>query len=152
MSFNDLKNEKLNSVLVDLFNYILKIEEKSLASGKIKDLSITEVHTIEAIGIDSEKTMSEVAKSLKITVGTLTTAINKLVKKGYVDRNRPEDDRRTVKISLTQKGKVIHRAHSMFHNELIRSMLCELEEEEEIVLIKALSKIEEFFKGKYEDL
>ena len=45
----------------------------------------------------TRKTSSEVAKELSITVGTLTVAINNLVKKGYVERLRSEDDRRVVK-------------------------------------------------------
>ena len=80
----------INELLVQLFNDILQIEEKSLKEGIISDLSITEIHTIEAIGMYAEKSMSEVAQILKITVGTLTTAINKLIKKGYVERKRIE--------------------------------------------------------------
>ena len=39
----------LNKLLVQLFNDILQIEEKSLKNTQFTDLSITEIHTIEAI-------------------------------------------------------------------------------------------------------
>ena len=42
----------LNKLLVQLFNDILQIEEKSLKNTQFTDLSITEIHTIEAIGLD----------------------------------------------------------------------------------------------------
>ncbi|SQB34370.1 MarR family transcriptional regulator [Clostridium cochlearium] len=71
----------LNELLVDLFNDILTIEQNAIQSGEFKDLSVTEMHTIEAIGMYTQKTMSEVANELNITVGTLTIAINNLVKK-----------------------------------------------------------------------
>ena len=71
----------INRWLVQLFNDVLQIEESSLRNGEISDISMTEIHTIEAIGMYTEKTMSEVAQSLKITVGTLKTAINKLIRK-----------------------------------------------------------------------
>ena len=32
--------------------------------------------------------MGEIAHDLRITVGTLTTAINRLIKKGYVERKK----------------------------------------------------------------
>lgn len=80
----------LNELLVDTFNEILTIEQTALKSGKLNDLSVTEIHTIEAIGMYRARTMSEVAADLGITVGTLTTAINNLVKKGYVERQRDE--------------------------------------------------------------
>lgn len=61
-----------------------------------------------------KKTTSEVAKELSITVGTLTTAINKLVKKGYVERIRSEDDRRVVKLGLTKKESYYFGSISIF--------------------------------------
>lgn len=89
--------------MVDIFNDILTIEETALKKGAFSDLSVKEMHTIEAIGMYQPRTMTEVAQDLKITVGTLTTAINRLVKKGYVERNRIEDDRRIVQVQLTKK-------------------------------------------------
>ena len=80
----------LNKLLVQLFNDILHIEEKSLKNTDLMDVSMTEIHTIEAIGIKEDRTMGEIAHDLRITVGTLTAAITKLIKKGYVERNRAE--------------------------------------------------------------
>lgn len=96
--------ERINTLLVEAFNDILVIEESELKKSQFNDLSITEMHTIEAIGMYKKKTTSEVAKELSITVGTLTIAINRLVKKGYVERLRSEDDRRVVKLGLSKKG------------------------------------------------
>lgn len=140
----------INELLVQLFNDILQIEEKSLKEGIISDLSITEIHTIEAIGMYDEKSMSEVAQILKITVGTLTTAINKLIKKEYVERKRIEEDRRVVLVKLTKKGKLAYRIHEKFHHDMVNTAIDGLSEEEEEVLISSLDKINKFFKEKYE--
>ena len=140
----------INELLVDLFNDILQIEEKSLKDGPISDLSITEIHTLEAIGMYDEKNMSEIAQSLKITVGTLTTAINKLIKKEYVERKRIEEDRRVVLIKLTKKGKLAYRLHDKFHKDMVNTAINGLSEEEEDVLIHSLTKLNKFFKEKYE--
>ena len=48
------------------------------------------------------------AGDLNITVGTLTTAINNLLKKGYVNRKRGEKDRRVVYISLSENGQTMN--------------------------------------------
>ena len=132
----------INELLVQLFNDILQIEEKSLKEGIISDLSITEIHTIEAIGMYAEKSMSEVAQILKITVGTLTTAINKLIKKEYVERKRIEEDRRVVLVKLTKKGKLAYRIHEKFHHDMVNTAIDGLSEEEEEVLISSLDKID----------
>lgn len=139
----------LNELLVDLFNDILTIEQNAIQSGEFKDLSVTEMHTIEAIGMYTQKTMSEVANELNITVGTLTIAINNLVKKGYVQRSKSEKDRRIVQISLTKKGKLAYRIHSKFHSDMIKETISGLTDEEEEVLITSLEKLNKFFKEKY---
>ena len=140
----------INELLVQLFNDIFQIEEKSLKEWIISDLSITEIHTIEAIVMYAEKSMSEVAQILKITVGTLTTAINKLIKKEYVERKRIEEDRRVVLVKLTKKGKLAYRIHEKFHHDMVNTAIDGLSEEEEEVLISSLYKINKFFNEKYE--
>ena len=139
----------INELLVQLFNDVLQIEEQSLKNGVLSELSITEVHTIEAIGMYTERTMSEVAQKLKITVSTLTTAVNKLIKKGYVERKRIEEDRRVVLVKLTKKGKLAYRIHEKFHREMVNTAIDGLNLEEEELLISSLNKINEFFKEKY---
>ena len=113
----------VNELLVKIFNEILQIEEKTLKNGHFSDLSVREMHTIEAIGRKEKRMMSEVAQDLGITVGTLTTSINRLIKKEYVERSRIEEDRRVVLVELTNKGKVAHRLHERFHNEMVTSMM-----------------------------
>ena len=139
----------LNKLLVQLFNDILQIEEKSLKNTEFTDLSITEIHTIEAIGLDRSRTMGEIAHDLRITVGTLTTAITKLIKKGYVERNRTEADRRIVLINLTEKGKAAYKHHEEFHDEMIHTSVNDLTDNEREILITSLGKIKNFFNEKY---
>lgn len=139
----------LNMLLVKLFNDILKIEGAVLKDGEFSDLSVTEMHIIEAIGMDREMTMTEVANDLDITVGTLTTAINRLIKKEYVERRRIEEDRRVVLIKLTDKGEEAFKSHAKFHDDMIKSVILELSENEEEVLISSLKKITNFFEEKY---
>ena len=94
----------LNDLLVMLFNEILDVEQKALITGTFKEISINDMHIIDAIGIGEPKNMSTVAGEMAVTVGTLTTAINNLVKKGYVSRVRSAQDKRVVLLSLTDKG------------------------------------------------
>jgi DNA-binding MarR family transcriptional regulator len=139
----------VNQILVDLFNDILTIEQSALQSGSLNDISVTEIHTIEAVGMYEPRSMSEVALTLNITVGTLTTAINNLVKKGYVERSRIEEDRRVVLVGLTKKGKLAYRVHRKFHADMVKETIQGLDTEEEKILIKALDKLNHFFKEKY---
>lgn len=138
----------INELLVDLFNDILEIEERALREKQVTDLSMSEIHTIEAIGCGALRTMSEIAEQLRITLGTLTTAINRLVKKGYVDRLRSESDRRIVFAKLTEKGEEVFRKHEEFHSEMIEKMVAGLKVDEDRLLIESLEKLQEFLKTK----
>ena len=94
-----------NHILVSLFNDIMDIEEKSIITGAFQDITNNDMHVIEAIGLGTPKNMSAIARQLRVTTGTLTISMNSLVKKGYVKRERSEQDRRVVYIMLTAKGK-----------------------------------------------
>lgn len=75
---------QLNEVLVHLFNHTMKIEEQSLIREEFKDISMNDMHIMDAIGIDQPKNMSSIARLVGVTVGTLTIAMNNLVKKGML--------------------------------------------------------------------
>ena len=136
----------INDVLVKLFNEIMDIEEKAIITEEFKDISNNDMHVIEAIGKDQSKNMSTVAKALSVTVGTLTIAINNLVKKGYVKRARSEEDRRVVLISLSSKGKHAFDHHEKFHDEMIKATLDGLNQEQTKILVKALKNLSKFFR------
>lgn len=138
--------EAINDTLVNLFNEILDIEEKALVSGEYKDISVNDMHVIEAVGIREPRNMSAVSKDLSVTVGTLTIAINSLVKKGYVKRVRSEEDRRVVLISLTSKGEKAYYHHRNFHDKMVLAVLRDLNERETEALTKALVKLQKFFR------
>ena len=111
-------NETLNEVLVKLFRDINTIEEKAIRTEEYRDVTANDMHVIEAIGTGEPKNMTTVAKLLSVTTGTLTISMNSLVKKGYVQRIRSEEDRRVVLVSLTEKGKRAFAHHKRFHDAM----------------------------------
>lgn len=139
----------INELLVELFNNILNIEEMSLIQRGIKDLSMTEVHVIDAIGKGEGKMMSEIAEKLDITMGTLTASINRLVKKNYVVRKKALQDKRIVVATLTDKGKLVYKIHQNFHEEMVDHIMVDLQLDEDEVLLKSLKKVKDFFTREY---
>ena len=138
--------EKINDLLVHLFHEIWELEEKAIITDEFKDLTNNDMHVIEAVGIREPRNMSSVAKTLGITVGTLTISINGLVKKGYVHRVRSDADRRVVLVSLTEKGEKAYHHHEKFHEDMIQSLLKDLSEEETKTLVSALTNLRDFFQ------
>ena len=140
-------DETLNELLVCLFKDLTEIEGRCLITDEFSDISINDMHIIEAIGVSGKTTMSVVAKKMKITAGSLTTAVNGLVNKKYVMRARGEEDRRVVYIWLTEKGEKAYYHHEEFHKEMTNAVLSRLDEKEIPVLMKTLDGLSEFFRG-----
>jgi DNA-binding MarR family transcriptional regulator len=145
-------NEKLidiNRMLVEVYDDVNHIEEYSIRQGAFSDLSITEIHTIEAVGLYGAKTMSEIAAGLDITMGTLTIAVDRLIKKGYLERSRSSTDRRIVNVNLTKRGKLAYRIHEKFHMDMVKAIMLDFTPEEEEVLLIALRKLNLHLKDIY---
>ncbi|MER2063018.1 MAG: MarR family winged helix-turn-helix transcriptional regulator [Alkalibacterium sp.] len=128
------------------------IEERTLQMSQFKDVSIKEMHTIDAIGMYQEHTTSEVAKKLGVTVGTLTVSVNNLVRKGYVNRVRSETDRRVVQLALTKKGRLLYRLHDKFHRDMVKETINEMGEKESEVLMQGLKNLHGFLERTKEQL
>lgn len=135
----------VDTLLSDTFNSILRIEERSLKNRLTEGLSIAELHTIVAVGLHEINSMKVVAKRLDVTMATLTAAMNKLERKGFVERSRSDTDRRQVLVQLTSKGRKAFRAHESFHKRMVDSALAVLTPEEETVFVSAVGKIKGFF-------
>ena len=140
--------ETINSDLVWIFDNILHVEAVSVAKEYKGKLSMTEVHTIAAIGTGEHKSMGEVAGRLHITVGTLTVAINNLVKKGYARRYKSEKDRRIVRVGLTNQGREVYYIHEKFHTDMVDAMTEGLSDGDMDILAKVLSNINNFVAQK----
>ncbi len=151
----ETQEEELNRFLVEVFNEILKTEESCIGDSGFEDLSLRELHVIEAVCNAESRTdgnrAAAIAAELRVTPGTLTTAVSILEKKGYLLRIRDERDRRVVRICSTELGKEANRNHARFHAEMVRAILSAISEEEAAVFIRALSKIRVFFESKYRD-
>lgn len=140
-------NRKLNQLLVNLFNNVMTTEEKAVITEEFKDISNNDMHIIEAIGIGQPNSMSYIAKHLNVTVGTLTVNMNSLEKKGYLIRERSQEDKRVVLVTLTEKGKKAFYHHRDFHKAMIRSAVHGLDDQERQALINCLQKLDEFFSA-----
>lgn len=149
----DIHNEysQINNFLVTVFNEVLRTEEASLKTKEFKNLSMREMHVIEAVcdAVETGKnTASEIASSQKITAGTLTTTIRTLEKKGYVLRSQDQRDKRVVRIFPTEKGINANKVHATFHHEMVSSIMSAMKEDELTGFVKGLSAVQDFLQNK----
>ena len=143
------QKERLNRFFVHVFNQILSWEEKSFKESGITDITLRELHVIEAVYhlIESRNNkMADIAEFLSITPGSLTTSVNILVKKGYLKREGSESDRRVVYIVPTEKAAKVNEIHTKFHSDMIDEALPLIDGDRIEPLLDALERLEVFFE------
>lgn len=139
--------DTLREFLTGLFHDISSIEEKSIRT-KYSNMTVNDMRVIEAIAPGGKKNMTTVAKTLHVTMGTLTISVNSLVKKGYVSRVRSEKDRRVVLVSLTEMGVAAYEYHQRFYQDMMKAVAEGLDEQEQQALAHTLKKLEDFFQSR----
>ncbi|HEM6137954.1 TPA: MarR family transcriptional regulator [Streptococcus suis] len=141
-----MEDQKINEYLTAIFNNVLVIQENSLRKSRFNDISIKEMHTIDEIGDMKGATPSDIARALMVTLGTVTTSLNNLERKGYIERVRSTKDRRVVHLYLTKKGRLVYRLHQRFHNEMVKQITDGMDEAEYQVMKKGLYKLYNFLE------
>ena len=147
----DAISESTTYFLSEVFNFILRVEELSLA-GRPGNLSFKEIHVIEAVAKAAKDGQparaSDISAVLRVTPGTFTAAAELLEKKGYLTRTRDQSDRRSIRIALTETGEQALLQHHAFHRELTEEILAAINTEDARVLVRSLDTIHSFFKKK----
>ena len=150
----DTFNRELNRLLVMAYRKINKLEEGILHSVSGMDLSISEMHMLEAVGEKKDIGMPlyELAQRMDLSPPTVTVAVNKLYKKGFVIKNKSKTDKRSVIVVLSRAGKKMNAAHRYFHEQMVRDIDKLLTPNERDGLLRGMEQLNRFFQDALDDL
>jgi DNA-binding MarR family transcriptional regulator len=84
-------------------------------------------------------TLSDLAKHMGVTASTMSIAVDRLVKLGYVVRELDDVDRRRVRLRLTDAGIRVCAESSVLEPDLVKHMLDQLTPAERREALKGLS-------------
>jgi DNA-binding MarR family transcriptional regulator len=104
-------------------------------------LSKQEVFAMFLVQRQGEIIMSQVADYVNVPMSTATGIIDRLVRNGYMERERSDTDRRVVVIKLTEKGKSLIEGLIQTGSEYIRMISEGLTGEERDTLYSIITKI-----------
>lgn len=140
---------KANELLVEIYRNVQILEQNELKEHRL-DLSISEMHMIELIAKSKAAgmTVSEIAQQLKVTKPSVTVAVNKLVQKGYCEKQRLPGDGRAVQVVLTPAGKKVEAFHRRCHRRIIAEICEDLSDTEREELLNTMTRINSYFQTK----
>ncbi len=103
----------------------------------------TQINILMCINENNEKSMSEISQMNGLEKSSFTRSVDYLEKYGFITRNSPENDRRKITLSLTNKGikaaKIIKDDFDVYLESLI-SDFSEKEKKEFFESLTAISK------------
>lgn len=101
--------ELQSDVLVALRRIMRATSLHSRKLGKSMGLTVPQLVVIRAIGNEGLPTASDVARAVSLSQATVTTILNRLEERNLLTRERSTQDRRRVKLQLTDAGKAVYR-------------------------------------------
>jgi len=147
-------SRELNQLLVCTYRNVGKLEAGMLHSVSGMEMSIGELHLLEAIGESKDRgvLLCELAQRMELTPPTMTVAINKLALKGYVLKTKSTVDKRSVIVTLTRLGKKVNAAHRYFHEQMVRNIEKLLSPEEREGMLRGMQQLNAFFQNALGDI
>ena len=85
---------------------IVRAIESDLASLGV-DLKFTQFHVLKRLATHGAMTATELARAVDLDGGAMTRQLDQLEAKGYLRRKQHEQDRRALRIELTEAGEAL---------------------------------------------
>ena len=86
-------------------------------------------------------TMTELGQALSVPFSTATRMVDWFVDNGYAQRLPDPEDRRVVRVALTDSGRELHQTIERYMVQHFRLMLSPLTVKEQNILLKIMEKV-----------
>jgi DNA-binding MarR family transcriptional regulator len=105
------------------------------------NFSKTELMALVVVERYGEVSMSQICDALNIPMSTATGIVDRMVRKGFLQRERSETDRRMVVVSMTEKGRGIFQHYKGMLTGYLEQIEAALTENELQLLYKIFMKV-----------
>ena len=122
-------------MLADLF------EVAQASSGEAVNINKQECRVINMVGQYQPLMMREIAARAKLSITNTTGIVDKLVKRKYLRRDRSDEDRRIVRISLTSEGEKIYMMEIENYRRVSQAILNGLDGPEQQEMLRMMQKV-----------
>ena len=125
--------------LLGLISRLLKL---ALDQNPLEDSGITtpQLALLDWVAACPGCSVREIADGLELTAPTVSVAVRRLENAGLLERQADPTDRRSVRISTTAQGQVLHERALEFRLEKMQHLLSGLTEEEAASLLALIEK------------
>lgn len=108
---------------IDNINSILSIDQ-------FRNFNMNDYYYLTVIGQLGNPNLGDVAKELKLTKPAITAMVQRLIKKGLIEKRQSPDDKRVFHIALTEKGLKIVQGDNALYSDLANEFISILDEKQ----------------------
>ena len=151
---NNKQTESLNDYVLHSALRLISLEEQYLKNVCEKNLSLRELHVLEAVSClapTHSNTMAAIARYLHLSPASLTTAVNVLVNKGYLAREYSADDRRVIYVQLTEIGADANTKYLAFVKKYVDFLAAGIDEAAGEVILETVARATEYLESAGKD-
>jgi DNA-binding MarR family transcriptional regulator len=133
---------ELRNLFVQLFKKMVKSSSATLGIP----FNPSQMRALAAFHDDREYRMGELSKNAQVTMPFMTEMVDRLVQEGMLERVRDTDDRRVVKVKLSEQGRDIHKHFVNTRAQEMGSIFTKLTVKDQIELLDSLKKMSSILK------
>ncbi len=115
--------------------------KRGRAEINVSLISQPQFQTLEHVHRQQECTMHELAEALGKSPSTMTGQVERLIRRGLLARQYDEDDRRTVRVTITPTGQQILRDLIARRKKVLSTLFGMLDIEEQAAYLKTTEKL-----------
>ncbi|GAA0732514.1 MarR family winged helix-turn-helix transcriptional regulator [Clostridium oceanicum] len=140
-----MKKSQVNDTSKELYNLLLSLHKKIFNLDEMmKNLSVPPSHAKVMFFLhkNGSSYISETAKKLMISKPNMTPIIEKLTSESLIRRYEDSNDRRILRIELTDNGKKFIKKQELSVRDSLSQKISHLEDEDLISLRNHITEIE----------
>lgn len=143
---SDAEDQLLEDEVLELWTIFSKVINswRRVVAREVESMSLRpiELRILKLLHDSGENSMNVIAEQVGVTSPWITTEINRLKKKGLVTKNRSQNDRRIIRINLTDEGRKLMERGIRLLVAAVKSNLGLLDPEEMDCLRRTLEKMD----------
>ena len=119
---------------------LVAVAARSL-SDMAEEVTLTQYRTLVVLASRGPQNLAGLAEAVGVTPATATRMCDRLVRKDLIRRREKRDDRRHLRVVLTEKGRALVDAVTARRRQEIERIMREIPLDEQIVLVQALGRL-----------
>ncbi len=136
-------DDTVNAVLTELNQISFRDFQGAFKRFHEGTLSIVHLNLLMLLRFNGPLTMSHLAEMLDVSVASATGIVDRMEKKGVIERRRSDEDRRVVVVSVSDKGEQVFTAMQAERQSHMARMLSSISDRDLRALLTGLRAVRE---------